>query len=204
MYNIRTKAPKADNSFFYSKKNIFYPKFVDNCTWFAWGSWLENGIDINPKNMSTSNAENWYEETKFEKGNIPKIGAIAVWKAGKRHKASDGMGHVAIVTEILNDGTIITSNSGVKSKYYNKKIKPPYKLSGKEFEGFIYHNLSENKQEEKINKESNSPKYYIVKKGDTLSKIALKYNTTVDNLLKLNPTIKNKNLIYINQRIRIK
>ena len=42
--------------------------------------------------------------------------------------------------------------------------------------------------------------YYIVKKGDTLSEIALKYHTTVNELVKLN-NIKNKNLIKVGQKI---
>lgn len=41
---------------------------------------------------------------------------------------------------------------------------------------------------------------YVVKKGDTLSEIAKKYNTTVDTLVKLN-NIKNKNVINIGQKI---
>ena len=45
--------------------------------------------------------------------------------------------------------------------------------------------------------------YYIVKSGDTLSAIAAKYKTTVANLTKLNG-IKNPNLIYVNQKIRVK
>lgn len=45
--------------------------------------------------------------------------------------------------------------------------------------------------------------YYIVKSGDSLSSIATKYKTTVSNLVKLNG-IKNPNLIYVNQKIRIK
>lgn len=44
--------------------------------------------------------------------------------------------------------------------------------------------------------------YYIVKKGDTLSHIALWYNTTVEELVKLN-NIQNPNLIYVGQRILI-
>ena len=44
---------------------------------------------------------------------------------------------------------------------------------------------------------------YTVKRGDTLSKIALKFNTTVDELVSLN-NIKNKNLIYIGQVLKIK
>lgn len=42
--------------------------------------------------------------------------------------------------------------------------------------------------------------YYIVQKGDTLSEIALKYHTTVEELVKLN-NIKNKNLIRVGQKI---
>ena len=44
--------------------------------------------------------------------------------------------------------------------------------------------------------------YYIVKSGDTLSHIALWYNTTVEELVKLN-NIQNPNLIYVGQRILI-
>lgn len=41
---------------------------------------------------------------------------------------------------------------------------------------------------------------YVVKKGDTLSHIANKYNTTVEQLAQING-IRNVNLIYINQRL---
>lgn len=44
---------------------------------------------------------------------------------------------------------------------------------------------------------------YVVKKGDTLSAIAKKYKTTVKKLVKDN-NIKNANLIYPNQKIKIK
>lgn len=45
--------------------------------------------------------------------------------------------------------------------------------------------------------------YYTVKAGDTLSTIAKKYKTSVTDLVILN-CIKNPNLIYVNQKIRIK
>lgn len=45
--------------------------------------------------------------------------------------------------------------------------------------------------------------YYTVKSGDTLSGIAQKYNTTVRRLVELN-NIKNANLIYAGQRLRVK
>ena len=44
--------------------------------------------------------------------------------------------------------------------------------------------------------------YYAVK-GDTLRKIAAKFNTTVDAILKVNPQITNPNVIYVGQAISI-
>lgn len=44
---------------------------------------------------------------------------------------------------------------------------------------------------------------YTVKSGDTLSEIALEYGTTVSNILSLNPSITNPNLIYPGQNITI-
>ena len=53
------------------------------------------------------------------------------------------------------------------------------------------------------NKETiSSETIYIVKRGDTLSKIALKYNTTVAKIAKIN-NIQNVNLIYTGQRLVI-
>lgn len=44
---------------------------------------------------------------------------------------------------------------------------------------------------------------YYVQKGDTLRKIAAKFNTTVDAILKANPNIGNPNLIYVGQAITL-
>ena len=44
--------------------------------------------------------------------------------------------------------------------------------------------------------------YYVVK-GDTLRKIAAKFNTTVDAILRVNPQISNPNIIYVGQAIAI-
>ena len=45
--------------------------------------------------------------------------------------------------------------------------------------------------------------YYIVKKGDTLSGIAAKHHTTLKKLQDLNPQIKNPNLIFPGDAIRL-
>jgi len=55
-----------------------------------------------------------------------------------------------------------------------------------------------------IIKEPKQDDDYTVKSGDTLETIARKYKTTVDKLMKLNPSIKNKNQIFVKQKIRVK
>jgi LysM repeat protein len=45
--------------------------------------------------------------------------------------------------------------------------------------------------------------YYVVQSGDTLGSIAEKYNTTVDDLMTLNPGI-DPTALHIGQRIRVK
>lgn len=46
-------------------------------------------------------------------------------------------------------------------------------------------------------------KYYTVKEGDSLSKIADRFNTSVVMLILLNPKIKNADLIYPGDVIRL-
>lgn len=46
--------------------------------------------------------------------------------------------------------------------------------------------------------------YYTVKRGDTMSGIAARYKTSLANLAKLNPSIKNLNLIHVGQKVRVK
>jgi LysM repeat protein len=48
------------------------------------------------------------------------------------------------------------------------------------------------------------PKYYIVKSGDYLNKIAGMFKTTVAKIMKLNPKVKNPNYIKVKDKLRVK
>lgn len=52
------------------------------------------------------------------------------------------------------------------------------------------------------NKENNNIRIIRVKKGDTLSKIAIKYNTSINEIAAFN-NIKNPNLIYVGEKLKI-
>ena len=47
-------------------------------------------------------------------------------------------------------------------------------------------------------------RFYEVKKGDTLSAIARKYGISLKTIIQLNPQIKNPDLIYVGDQIRVK
>ena len=42
---------------------------------------------------------------------------------------------------------------------------------------------------------------YVIKRGDTLSKIAKQYGTSVETLMKLNPGIRDGNTIFENEKL---
>ena len=78
----------------------------------------------------------------------------------------------------------------------------PFNLSDWQFWSmcpFIDYNATSEKSTDNVQE----PIYYIVQKGDTLTKIAKQYNTTVYKLKKIN-NIKNANLIIIGQKLIIK
>ncbi len=56
---------------------------------------------------------------------------------------------------------------------------------------------------EELSIKEQDPEYYLVKRGDTLTKICLMYDTTIAKLVKLN-NIKNINRIYVGQKLRVR
>ena len=139
-YTPRTTAPELSNPYYYSDMNIFHfaGYGMPNCTCYAWGRFYEiTGVE---PNLSRGDAERWWGYNDgYSRGNVPKLGAVACWAKGGPATDTDGSGHVAIVEEIKNDGTIVTSNSAYNGElFYMETISPPYNVNGYTFQGFIY------------------------------------------------------------------
>ena len=64
------------------------------------------------------NAEDFYDTAVsqgLEVGSTPRLGAVIVWAKGETWTSADGAGHAAVVEQINNDGSIVTSESGYGS-----------------------------------------------------------------------------------------
>lgn len=113
---------------------------IPNCVGYAWGRWRE--ILGAYHKLSRANAENWWGNTGdgYQRGQIPKVGAVICWRKGQAGNAADGAGHVAIVEKVNSDGSITTSNSGYGgTRFWTATYKYPYNVgSNYYFQGFIY------------------------------------------------------------------
>ena len=148
----------------------------------------------------------------LETGQTPRVGACMVWQKGDTLDGSDGAGHVAIVEKVYSATQIMTSESayGGKAFYTSTRNKGDGNWgmgSSYKFVGFIYNpavnssgTISTNTTTTTAN--SSGEVVYTVKSGDTLSRIALMYNTTYQELAKYNG-ISNPNIIGVGQKIKI-
>ena len=114
-------------------------ELTGQCTGYAWGRFYE--ILGSRPSLSRGNAGDWYGYTSdgYSRGSTPQLGAVICWsKPG-------AAGHVAIVEQINNDGSIICSESGYSYPKYGMGIwskqtrRPPnYHSAPYQFQGFIY------------------------------------------------------------------
>lgn len=212
---IRTTKPANTNKYYLKKGHGGYNPCVlgndkhglrpckystlPNCVAWVTGAFNEALGLGKCKYFGNTDAERYYALGKkqgLKAGTVPKVGAVMCWRKGSATKHSDGAGHVAIVTEVINSTTAKTSESGWGYTSSVCTVKTRKKGSGNwgqssayTFQGFLY------MPETKV--------YYTVKKGDTLGKIAKTYGTTVAQLAAWN-NIKNVNVIRVGQRLRVK
>ena len=219
MFQIRTSKPSAGNKFYITKNAGGYSRCIvgkptdsqcnvlSNCVGYACGRFNEI-IGSMKYPYLNCNAENFIERAintyGLEIGQTPKAGAIMVWQKGSTLSGNDGAGHVAIVEKVIDANTVYTSESSYGgSAFWNSTRKNTNARwgigSGYTFRGFIY---NPSVKEEVTPTPSSSDYEYVVKRGDTLSGIARRYNTTYQELARYN-SIANPNLIYVNQVIKI-
>ena len=113
---------------------------LPNCVAYAWGRFYE--ITGTRPTVLTANAECWFAASRtldsdwdtmaasgtkydgYERGTTPRPGAIICWQKGiigddpTISDNSGDAGHVAIVEQVNEDGTIITSESGYQSSFF--------------------------------------------------------------------------------------
>lgn len=124
---------------------------LPNCTGWVHGRWTQMLTPIfglkkaqeYEARLPRGNAETyWTNPDSYERGHLPALGAIIIWKKGKTFGPSDGAGHVAVVEAIDADGNIEVSASNYSgTRWYKARYtkKSGYYL-GKNytFLGFLY------------------------------------------------------------------
>lgn len=113
-------------------------------------------------------------------------------------ECTTSFGGGVVYSWVDSDGTRRNEKGGYKAKKWTHYGLPSKWVA---FNGLGYHPEPMPKPIDDISKKKTE--YYTVKKGDTLSQIAKKFNMSLNELLRLNPDIKNPNLIQIGQQIRI-
>lgn len=127
-------------------ENPFYQSGygMPNCTAYCWGRWYE--LLGEPPDLPLGDGNSWFPtaqemgvyETGTYPGSEPALGAIIC-------TYYDIGGHVAVVEQINEDGSIVTSNSGWQSTYFwtetlypENGYVPSWADPGAYVQGFIY------------------------------------------------------------------
>lgn len=167
---------------------------------YANQNWFQNYL--NPSTIASHGYSIWVAKYSTNKPNI--TSNYDIWQYSDKGKVNGITGNVDMNTMVKN---IIGSSTKksidelarevINGKWGNGADRKARLTSA----GYNYQEV-QNRVNQIL---SPKPKveYYTVKSGDNLTKIAKKYGTTVNQLVKWN-NIKNPNLIYPNQKIRVK
>lgn len=141
-FKPRLSSSGMSGSKWWGSQNIFTAAGygLPNCTCYAYG----RAAEIAGKFLSLpgGNAGNWYSSaTNFERGQSPRLGAVAVWG----NSPSGYLGHVAVVESIDSNGNIVTSESQWGGEYfttvsYSASNHYAWNRVGRDYKflGFIY------------------------------------------------------------------
>ena len=151
------------------------------------------------------NAENFIEKAKnygLQVVNYPTLGGIMVWQKGSL-SSRDGAGHVAIVERIDSANQIYTSESSYGGSAFYNATRTNNNGRWGMGSAYAFRGCIVNPAIGDIHYvEPSKLTTYTVQAGDTLSGIASKYETTYQELARIN-NIANPNVIYPGQVIKI-
>lgn len=134
---------------YYFTENLYYRYGfgIANCTAYAAGRWFEITGEYPDFTAGTGNANRWYADAiakGYEAGQEPRLGAIACF-------GYEPGGHVAVVEQINDDGSFVTSNSAWNSdgemnlspgQMFNSfpcfYLQTYHGTPGNQFQGFVY------------------------------------------------------------------
>lgn len=143
----RYSAPDADNKYYLTTSGGGYNKCIritgnsvlPNCVGYAYGRFMEAG-GVTACSLSAGDAENWWDYPDgYQRGQDPRPGAVMCWRKGQAHHAEDGRGHVEVVEQVNDDGSVITTGSNYGgTRWYRHTRYKPYAIGGQTFQGFIY------------------------------------------------------------------
>lgn len=199
-----TKSTGGYNGAVYGKPLQEGANVLANCVGYANGRFNEIYAEIKGKEVFpyqlTCDAGSFIKYGKkmgLKVSQRPQAGSIMVWDGG-----SGGHGHVCVVEEIIDDNRVMISQSNYGGKPFEYKVRTNangrWGLSGLyTFLGFLL-NPAVNEDEPKTEYDT-----YIVKRGDTLYKIAASFGITLSYLEDINPQIQNPNLIHVGERINV-
>lgn len=149
---------------------------LPNCTGYVHGRFMELGnqpYDYDASILPYGNASTYYANSSLEKGQDPRLGACMVWGVGA--------GHVAIVEEIINNDTVLTSESDWGSSSAGGTVFVTrtrhrgwnwgyYSGYTREFLGFLYHpNITPVEPTYMLTVVNGSASSYSGKNGDTVT-----------------------------------
>ncbi len=132
--NVRTTAPATNNSYYYSRNNIYYSAGYGpqnghgNCTWYALGRYHEiTGKNLYNDLRIAGHAKTWLgiaqRSPHYSTGSTPKVGAIGVCRSGK-------WGHVFVVEKIENGRVYISESHWTGAVFDYRELPSWYKVAG--------------------------------------------------------------------------
>lgn len=195
-----------NNLEFVAKAKEIYNKYD---TTYSWGSFMNKSKNSKLCTDCSGFIKGilWGYPTKgkYQSNGVPDINANTMIKKCKDVSTNFNNIEVGEVVWIKNHIGVYIGNGLVleATSKWSSKLQKTALLNHKAVKGLNGRLWTKHGKLPYISYEKDYSKVYVVKKGDNLTKIAKEYKMSVEQLAALN-NIKNKNLIYVGQKLKIK